>query len=1298
MNKFITKPMIVILLAVAVCLALVTLLTSRGDTRILRSATPQPSLSERPRATAFAFGDEAPLPARTVAAATVQGSVPADLDAEADGDVTVRIDPATGTSNLLRVNRGGDLFPQGRNLQPAAKAGAFMARHGSSFGIRDAASELRLIGLKQDQYGNTRVSWQQMHGDIPVFGAVIHSHVSSDGRLTAVNGKFVPSVNLPTQPRVPQGTATQLAVTAVSGQLPARLKNAALDVASTALVVYREYLTRGTPGQNHLAYQVEVGNGSSVREFVFVDAVSGKIVDQVSGIHGVKNRRVYEAQYDPDSPNLPPPAWQEGDLRPAPDPAHEDEIAGGGEAYNLYFNLSGGTYRSWDGNDADMITVNNDPTILCPNANWNGTSTNYCSGTSADDVVVHEWSHAYTQETSGLIYQWQSGALNESYSDIFGETVDILNNRDGVEGSAATGTDGPRSQDESVCSEFTSELPTGDSSLRWLIGEDAYAFTALPPVGDAAIRDMWNPACSGGTLFRGDPGHMTSENYYCASGDAGGVHYNSAINNRAYAILVDGNTLELRDDGTPFADPVTVNGIGLTKAAHIFWRANSVYNTPSTTLPENADSLEMACEDLIGVNLTKLVTTAEDGTGLLGTNDDTVDPTPELSGEVITADDCAQVANAIAAVEMRHDVTKQCGFKNLLDPAPAPRCGNAEVETFFSEDWENGFPAGWSVGQSPVSKSVLDTREWFVRSGDLPANPDGSVHAGAAIFQENRRDLGNCTTDDESGTLYLDSPPITVGTDEPGHVLFEHYVNTETGYDGGNLMISINGGPFELVPGDAFEHNPYGSTLTGVADQNTNPKAGEPAWHGSNDNSTSGDWGESQVDLALAGVAPGDTVVLRWEFGQDGCNGNEGWYVDKVEAFTCGAVIEPPTEMCNVYPASGFLPVVGSPIVSLVGSQTTATVDGESDAISSVSVRNLKGAHTYMGDLAFTLQSPAGTSITLFDGSNCAAEEGIDVEFDDDASSVIGCSDWLSGGAFKPHEALATFNGEDANGEWTLTVTDSFPQDEGQIDGWELEFCTPIDDPEEPEGDGDKTTGGGWLATSDGGKLNIGFQARQRASGPQGNLQLNDKGAGVKIHLQDVTAIGPVDGMCGAISDGPNALEFRGTGTFNQAGGASFRVCVEDNGSNGSTPDRFYLACAGGCSYDTGARLSDDGLDGGNLQVHRTSAGASSSGSSAQQSSASTVILNPVLMTEGIPGSLQTLQVDVYDGNQEPLSGQPVSLTRVGADGSTQTLNAISSITGKAVFTTTLLQQDAEYSATAGTVGSNTVQVSPMSP
>ena len=84
------------------------------------------------------------------------------------------------------------------------------------------------------------------------------------------------------------------------------------------------------------------------------------------------------------------------------------------------------------------ITVNNDPRINCPNANWNGRTTNYCNGVTADDVVAHEWGHAYTQYNSGLIYQWQPGALNESYSDIWGETIDLINDRE--DGTRATST------------------------------------------------------------------------------------------------------------------------------------------------------------------------------------------------------------------------------------------------------------------------------------------------------------------------------------------------------------------------------------------------------------------------------------------------------------------------------------------------------------------------------------------------------------------------------------------------------------------------------------------------------------------------------------------------------------------------------------------------------------------------------------------------------------------------------------------------------------------------------------------
>ena len=53
-------------------------------------------------------------------------------------------------------------------------------------------------------------------------------------------------------------------------------------------------------------------------------------------------------------------------------------------------------------------------------AQWTGLYTRYCPGVAEIDIVVHEWGHALTQHTAGLIYAYQPGALNEAYSDIIG--------------------------------------------------------------------------------------------------------------------------------------------------------------------------------------------------------------------------------------------------------------------------------------------------------------------------------------------------------------------------------------------------------------------------------------------------------------------------------------------------------------------------------------------------------------------------------------------------------------------------------------------------------------------------------------------------------------------------------------------------------------------------------------------------------------------------------------------------------------------------------------------------------------
>ena len=120
---------------------------------------------------------------------------------------------------------------------------------------------------------------------------------------------------------------------------------------------------------------------------------------------------------------------------------------------------------SWDGEDGTMHSIWNADFLGCPNASWNGLSTNYCDGVASDDVVAHEWAHAYTQATHGLIYKWQSGALNESYSDIFGEVIDSINGA-GTDAPIATRTAGD-------CSTFGGSPVSCAAAIamrRWLGG------------------------------------------------------------------------------------------------------------------------------------------------------------------------------------------------------------------------------------------------------------------------------------------------------------------------------------------------------------------------------------------------------------------------------------------------------------------------------------------------------------------------------------------------------------------------------------------------------------------------------------------------------------------------------------------------------------------------------------------------------------------------------------------------------------------------------------------------------------
>jgi subtilisin-like proprotein convertase family protein len=129
-----------------------------------------------------------------------------------------------------------------------------------------------------------------------------------------------------------------------------------------------------------------------------------------------------------------------------------------------------------------------------------------------------------------------------------------------------------------------------------------------------------------------------------------------------------------------------------------------------------------------------------------------------------------------------------------------------------------------------------------------------------------------------------------------------------------------------------------------------------------------------------------------------------------------------------------------------------------SGPITNISVENVDIAHTWVGDLLITIESPSGTVITLLDqpgvpGSQFGCQEdNILVTFDDGA---ILTSDDLENtceaggplaieGTFQPVQSLSAFANEPATGTWTLSVTDNVNQDGGVINGWGLNICSVV--------------------------------------------------------------------------------------------------------------------------------------------------------------------------------------------------------------------------------------------------------------
>ncbi|HWQ12708.1 MAG TPA: M4 family metallopeptidase [Roseiflexaceae bacterium] len=537
------------------------------------------ALSALPAAAAPGTGRE-PNPAALKAFQALQSRAGAPLE--------VVWEPQTGVAELLAARGTGRLPYTPRPSQQGdavAIAIGFLEAHRTIFGLRTGELQLRKIEPDR-QLGWHHVRLDQVYHGIPVFGRQLVVHLDEQLRVVSVNGQFQPEIDVPTEPAIGAQPAADAALRdLLERQLtPAERLRVQTNVlhGRTRLMVYVDGRGRAT-----LTWYVTILTTSPLGQWrFFVHAGRPRVVHAFDSLANGKRRITYTAGNTTRLPGRKLIDEGERSRDRVAQAAHD----GAGVVYDYYF----------ENFQRDAIDDQGSPIIStvnfgsdaedAENAAWIGELQQMVYGDGGEifrplslglDVVAHELTHGITDNTAGLIYQGQAGALNESYSDVFAALID---------------------------------------SDDWTMGEDV---VLSPPYPTPVLRSLEDPNLGGrydpndplGSV--GQPAHVDEYANLPNSrrADNGGVHVNSGIPNRA-AFLV-------------------AQAIGREKTGQIYYRTLTQYLTPGVDFFDAARATVRSAEELYGANEARAVRTAFAQVGLDVGGADTVPEQPAEDGPVV---------------------------------------------------------------------------------------------------------------------------------------------------------------------------------------------------------------------------------------------------------------------------------------------------------------------------------------------------------------------------------------------------------------------------------------------------------------------------------------------------------------------------------------------------------------------------------------------------------------------------------------------------------------------------------------
>jgi Zn-dependent metalloprotease len=429
----------------------------------------------------------------------------------------------------------------------------------------------------------THERYTQEHAGVKVYGSSIILH-RKEGKVEGVSGYYLPNIDL-VKPSLDKELAKHKAKIFVEAK---NLYSNSMESVQTEVCIIDKTYPKHS-GQYGYATRVVVhGKEPSERHEVIVDEKGHVVFEMPLVMHQSvpgKGLTKYYGEVDITCDSIDPTTFILQDFTRGQGVVTLDHNQQGWINNSTYWDLTGTMdevaldlhygmeqfydmmlerfdWSGIDGQGGQLVSVLEDDYFI--NAFWNGEFATFGRGDcnhgplTTLEVVAHELMHGITDYTSDLIYSDESGAINESMSDIFGKALEYYADQDNFE---------------------------------WYIGKSFL------------ISDY-------GRYFRSmvDPHERNHPKYYGGINwvDGAGVHTNSSIGNHWFYRLVEGGN-GTTEGGYDF----DFEGLGMENALQIVFLTQKAYLFPNATYDDFANLSIQAAEEIFGAGSREVVVTKE---------------------------------------------------------------------------------------------------------------------------------------------------------------------------------------------------------------------------------------------------------------------------------------------------------------------------------------------------------------------------------------------------------------------------------------------------------------------------------------------------------------------------------------------------------------------------------------------------------------------------------------------------------------------------------------------------------------